>query len=383
MTTHRRTIATLLLLLLVALMPQAAPAAPIYTTAGATAPLASAPSSINTSVALGSTKLVTLTLQNTSAASVTPRLYEALAASTAAAGLAAAVPADLRAVSLPEQAQRIDPQLSAATAATDSSTDFLVFLGDQADLSAAYAISDWAQRGQYVYQTLHDHAERSQADLRALLDARGVTYTPLWIVNALAVHGAAADVTALAARPEVAMLRANRLMAFDEDAPTAAALNSTGSCLPDAANVCWNIVRVGADRVWNNFGVRGAGITVASIDSGVKYSHPALVGQYRGNKGGGVFDNNYNWYDPYAAFDCPDRLGLPRHAHDGHDGGQRRGQRQRAGGRDLPRRELDRRSRLRRERLCGDDADRGRAVAARPHQPERPEPAPRPAPAGY
>jgi subtilisin family serine protease len=69
--------------------------------------------------------------------------------------------------------------------------------------------------------------------------------------------------------------------------------------------VCWNIVRIGADRVWSNFGVRGAGITVANIDSGVNYSHPALVGQYRGNKGGGVFDNTYNWYDPYANSKAP------------------------------------------------------------------------------
>jgi subtilisin family serine protease len=53
--------------------------------------------------------------------------------------------------------------------------------------------------------------------------------------------------------------------------------------------------------VWSTFSVRGEGIVIGSIDSGVQYDHPALVEQYRGNLGGGVFDHNYSWYDPYAA----------------------------------------------------------------------------------
>ena len=46
----------------------------------------------------------------------------------------------------------------------------------------------------------------------------------------------------------------------------------------------------------------GEGITVANIDTGVQYDHPALVDQYRGNNGDGTFDHNYNWFD--AAGTC-------------------------------------------------------------------------------
>ena len=49
--------------------------------------------------------------------------------------------------------------------------------------------------------------------------------------------------------------------------------------------------------MWSTYGARGEGFVVATIDTGVQYDHPALVEQYRGNLGGGVFDHNYNWYD--------------------------------------------------------------------------------------
>src|SRR5690606_16713450 len=72
-----------------------------------------------------------------------------------------------------------------------------------------------------------------------------------------------------------------------------------------------NLTHVNADDVWAT-GIDGAGLVVANIDTGVRYSHQALVGQYRGNLGGGMFDHNYNWFNP-------DDLGddVPRDGH-GH-----------------------------------------------------------------
>jgi hypothetical protein len=40
-----------------------------------------------------------------------------------------------------------------------------------------------------VFQELTTTAEASQADLRTLLDERGITYTPFWIANTLLVEG--------------------------------------------------------------------------------------------------------------------------------------------------------------------------------------------------
>jgi subtilisin family serine protease len=70
--------------------------------------------------------------------------------------------------------------------------------------------------------------------------------------------------------------------------------------LDGAEAVVWNIEQVRADDVWADFGIDGTDIFIANIDTGVLYTHTALVNQYRGNEGGGTFDHNYNWWDPYG-----------------------------------------------------------------------------------
>ena len=46
----------------------------------------------------------------------------------------------------------------------------------QADVSAAYSIKDQDARGWFVYNTLSEHAARTQAYLKTFLGERGITY---------------------------------------------------------------------------------------------------------------------------------------------------------------------------------------------------------------
>src|SRR5215208_180835 len=48
-------------------------------------------------------------------------------------------------------------------------TSFIVYMSDQADLSAAYTMKNADARGWYVYLTLKEHADASQAAIRAAL----------------------------------------------------------------------------------------------------------------------------------------------------------------------------------------------------------------------
>jgi len=73
------------------------------------------------------------------------------------------------------------------------------------------------------------------------------------------------------------------------------------------------VKNIQANKVWST-GNYGDGIVVASIDSGVRYTHKALVNNYRGNIGSGSFDHDYNWFDPYYDYTEPfDTIGHGTH----------------------------------------------------------------------
>jgi subtilisin family serine protease len=264
--------------------------------------LASDPPALSATLALGEQQDVNITITNTSASELVPVIREAY---TSPPATTFTQPPAAQRVPLPTQSNRVDPQIaSAQAAAVDGSTEMVIFLNDQADLAPAYRIASWKARGEYVYQTLRDHANRSQQNLRAWLSARGVSYRSFWVVNALAVRGDAQLREALAARGDVAMLRANRVASLSLQPPPAvhrsSAPQAIGSCDVDANNICWNIRSINAERTWKELGIQGQGITVANLDSGVRYDHPALIDNYRGNLGNGTIDHNYNWVDLYS-----------------------------------------------------------------------------------
>jgi subtilisin family serine protease len=292
---------TLLLVLVVFALQGAAVARPAMSAQASS--LNPMPADVALSLPLGQTQTLSIALANTSDATLTPAIYEAWPAPTASS--LAALPATPVRVALPKQSTTLDPALVAALqAAPDKTADFVVYLREQADLSAAYTIADWNHRGRYVYETLTHWAQAQQAGLRQTLAARGLAYRSLWIVNAVQVHGTLGDAQALAGQAEVALVRANHLANLP---PTEAQPSTLAGCSPDqpANPTCWNIRKIGAERVWREFGVTGQGIVVASIDTGVSYSHPALSASYRGYRGPGQYDHNYNWLDPLNGTQAP------------------------------------------------------------------------------
>jgi subtilisin family serine protease len=190
-------------------------------------------------------------------------------------------------------ADKIAPQL-VASLDQRGEQDFWVRFAEQADTSAARDIEDWAERGQYVFDRLTETARKSQASVRAMLDERGADYRPYWAVNAIRVVDGTAELAEdLAASSSVSRIIPTRT--FEAPEPIAATKEAMVS------GVEWGVANINADDVWARYGATGEGITVGSIDTGVQYDHPALVGKYRGNNGDGTFDHNYNWYDAAGA----------------------------------------------------------------------------------
>ncbi|HHS97138.1 MAG TPA: peptidase S8 [Chloroflexi bacterium] len=167
--------------------------------------------------------------------------------------------------------------------------DFLVVLREQADLTPAVRLRDRRERAARVVRTLRETARRTQAGLRAVLDARGVDYRPFYVVNAVAVRGDRGLVAELAARPEVARVVGDPWVRVPLPAPER-------DVAPEAPSaVEWNVAQVNADDVWA-LGYTGEGVVVAGQDTGYQWDHPALIDAYRGWDGITV-THDYNWHD--------------------------------------------------------------------------------------
>ena len=167
-----------------------------------------------------------------------------------------------------------------------------VILRDQADISSVRQIEDIDERRTAAYRMLTQHANETQAGLRNTLDNFGVEYTPYYLVNALEVQGGTFVRLFLATRPEVdRVIPSPRLRPVDEGESFAVMRGEDFA----PSGVQWNVSRIGADRVWEEFGVRGEGIVVGQSDSGVDVNHPELKETYRGNASG----DDYNWFDPW------------------------------------------------------------------------------------
>jgi hypothetical protein len=177
---------------------------------------------------------------------------------------------------------------------------FFVILREQADLRAAYNISDRTERAKFVYTTLTQHANRTQAGMRDILNRARTGYRPYYLLNAIEVNAGPLTRAQLAALPEVdRILDSPHLRPLPAQPPV-----STGD-QPKPTGPQWDLTQIGADRVWTELGVTGQGIVVGQSDSGVQGDHPVLRDGYRGRGG----SNDYNWLDPWNGSRSPTDIG--------------------------------------------------------------------------
>jgi len=195
--------------------------------------------------------------------------------------------------------KKVDPAVIESLQANGTS-DFVIVMAEQADLSQAYNITDWDERGWYVYNALKATAERTQKNVKAQLTSRGLRYHAFLSGNEIYVHrGTQQALEAALDLPEVDGVRAPVVISLgpvDEELGTAATPGEPQAALD--ALVTWGLENVKAPQFWSMFGRRGEGILVANIDSGVQYNHPALAASYK--CAGGILPENECWYDPVS-----------------------------------------------------------------------------------
>ncbi|MFD8686116.1 S8 family serine peptidase [Streptomyces sp. NPDC059651] len=189
-----------------------------------------------------------------------------------------------------------------------ATTTFWVQLDAQADTSAAQKAKKKADKGRAVIKAKKAEADSSQEGLKALLKKSGAHYTSYWISNTVKVTGDKALAEKIAARPEVSAIAADKVLQLPDD--------QEAEQEPEVNGVEWNLDSINAPKVWDELGVTGEGVVVASIDTGVDYQHPTLMSKYRGLKADGTYDHGYNWFDATAT--CPTAEPCDDHGHGSH-----------------------------------------------------------------
>ncbi len=175
-----------------------------------------------------------------------------------------------------------------AETANGGSTEALVVLTRQADLSPADNLPTKDLKGLFVVNTLRTVAQQTQGPILNLLAERGIPYQSFYIVNMIKVTGDRSLMDTLAAREDVAHIDANPHV---RTALPTSGMDSTFQ----PQGIEWNIQKVKAPDVWA-LGFHGEGMVVAGADTGVQWDHPALKSHYRGWNGQQV-NHDYNWHD--------------------------------------------------------------------------------------
>lgn len=183
---------------------------------------------------------------------------------------------------------KIAPRILAETA-NGASTEALVVLAQQADLSPAYTLQTKMEKGYFVVNALRAVAGRTQGPILNLLQQRGIAYQSFFIVNMIKVSGNRKLMETLAARADVYRIEANPLVHTALPNPDGQQTSS------QPQGIEWNVARVKAPDVWA-LGFHGEGRVVSGADTGVQWHHPALKSQYRGWDGQQV-NHDYNWDD--------------------------------------------------------------------------------------
>lgn len=157
------------------------------------------------------------------------------------------------------------------------------------------SFSSRTERSQALYDALTKRAEDSQSTILRLLSSPSVlgkfkflNVRSFWITNQIAIDSATDGFVAyLASMDEISSIQEDEIAELYK--PTE---NRLSDDPPGITANQWGITKIQVAEAWLLFGgTRGSGITVANIDTGVRYTHDILRTTYK--------NDGYSWYDPY------------------------------------------------------------------------------------
>lgn len=130
----------------------------------------------------------------------------------------------------------------------------------------------------------------AQAHLQSFLNSRGVKYESFWIDNKMVIENLDSGlVNSISNVRGVAKIEKEPVIDLTPmrtiEVPDWGSNRTKNDSMAE-----WGIRKIRADQVWEAFNLTGAGVVVANIDSGVRWTHEALKDNFR---------QAYGWFDPY------------------------------------------------------------------------------------
>ncbi|CAG7828848.1 unnamed protein product [Allacma fusca] len=152
------------------------------------------------------------------------------------------------------------------------------------------------QRASVIYNVLKSHADETQGNVLEMLSkhqsSRPFTVRQFWITNQVAVKKADLElVQKLLKIDDISRIEEDRIVPMHT--PVEEIFPLKGS-VPQEGDQ-WGVEIINASAVWAD-GIRGAGVVIANIDTGVRGTHEAVRDGYRSQNG---------WYDPMTGFQVP------------------------------------------------------------------------------
>ncbi len=196
------------------------------------------------------------------------------------------------------ETDRISPDLRQRLekATTGEFVSVILFMKEQFNLVSATEQQRWNSfsrqaRHDLVTAALKDFSLRNQAELRATLESARAnnvvaSFTGYWIANAMRVRATRDFILSLADRNEIGAI-------VEDLPPQSLYIPNIPEDATSVAGTTSALRVVGADDMWQ-LGYTGAGRLVASFDSGVDGSHPALASSWRGL----THSSAESWFDP-------------------------------------------------------------------------------------
>lgn len=171
----------------------------------------------------------------------------------------------------------------------------LIYLSPEPNLNQAFLIKNKNKRSHFVFNELVRNAVTSQHSVISWLKKNKIAFKAYYIENVIFIKTAN-----LSTLNQIAKMQ--YVERVTHNAQSALVLPKVVDPLqwgaPSVNSMPGHISRIGADRVWNELGVKGKGIVIGGHDTGYFWQHNAIRRQYRGFKNGSA-DHNYNWHDSF------------------------------------------------------------------------------------